>query len=48
MNRTNIREFLKELAREPHVAGQARDEWLAQWVADQWTEVGFVDAQEFT
>ena len=42
MNRTNIREFLQELAREPHVAGQARDEWLAQWVADQWTEVGFV------
>jgi len=40
VNRTNIREFLQELAREPHVAGQARDEWLAQWVADQWTEAG--------
>ena len=30
VNRSQIREYLKVLAKEPHLAGLERDEWLAQ------------------
>ena len=40
VNRTQIREYLRELAREPHLAGLERDENLAQWIAEEWRSVG--------
>ena len=40
VNRTQIREYLRELAKEPHLAGLERDENLAQWIAEEWRSVG--------
>ena len=40
VNRTQIREYLMELARQPHLAGLERDEELAAWIADTWRDIG--------
>ena len=40
VNRSQIRDYLRELAKEPHLAGLDRDEWLAGWIADVWRDVG--------
>lgn len=40
VNRTQIREYLKELAKEPHLAGLERDEALAAWIKEQWESIG--------
>jgi len=36
VNKENIHENLKILAKEPHLAGSDRDEYLAEWIAEQW------------
>ena len=46
VNRSQIREYLRELAKEPHLAGLARDEWLAGWIADVWREVGLDEVRQ--
>ena len=40
VNRSQIREYLRELAKEPHLAGLERDETLAEWIAEEWRSVG--------
>ena len=40
VNRTQIKEYLRELASEPHLAGLERDENLAKWIAEEWRSVG--------
>lgn len=36
----NMRNFLRELSREPHLAGSNRDEDLASWIKSQWESFG--------
>jgi len=40
VNRTQIREYLIELSREPHMAGLERDEYLATWMKQEWERIG--------
>ena len=40
VNKTKIREYLKELSLEPHLAGLERDEALARWIESEWLEAG--------
>jgi len=35
-----LRDFLKELSKEPHIAASARDEELTSWIRSQWKEFG--------
>ena len=36
----SIRSYLKELTKEPHIAGQERDEELTQWIKKAWEDMG--------
>ena len=40
VNKTQIREYLKELSLEPHLAGLERDEALAKWIESEWNDAG--------
>ena len=40
VNKTQIREYLKELSLEPHMAGLERDEALARWIETEWLAAG--------
>jgi len=40
VDKEQIREYLKELAKEPHLAGLERDEALAAWIKEQWESIG--------
>jgi len=43
VNRSRIREYLREISLEPHMAGLQRDEQLASWIATEW-EVSGLDS----
>ena len=40
VNKSQIREYLKELSLEPHLAGLERDEALAKWIEAEWNNAG--------
>merc|ERR1711936_412056 len=40
VNTSQIREYLKELSLEPHLAGLERDEALAKWIGETWENIG--------
>ena len=46
VNKTQIREYLRELAKEPHLAGLERDEWLAGWIAQVWRDIGLDEVRQ--
>ena len=46
VNPFQIREYLRELAKEPHLAGLERDEWLAGWIAQEWRDVGLDEVRQ--
>lgn len=37
----NLREYLKNLTKEPHIAGQKRDKELIKWIRESWESFGF-------
>jgi len=43
VNKSQIREYLKEISKEPHMAGLERDEKLASWIATEW-EISGLDS----
>merc|ERR1711892_1382903 len=40
VNKTQIKEYLRELSLEPHMAGLERDEALTSWIEKEWNEAG--------
>merc|ERR1719495_218072 len=36
-----IRAFLQELAKEPHIAASERDRFLKRWIKEKWEGFGF-------
>ena len=40
VNANEIRSYLKELTKEPHIAGRRRDEELTDWIKKSWTQMG--------
>ena len=36
----NLRSYLQELSKEPHIAGQERDNKLTEWIQKEWKEMG--------
>ena len=40
VNADNIRTYLKELTKEPHIAGHRRDEELTEWIRQAWLDMG--------
>ena len=43
----NLRSYLKELTREPHIAGHRRDNELIEYIRKTWTDMG-LDRVELT
>jgi len=37
----SLRQFLKTLTEEPHIAASERDRFLTNWIKQKWTEYGF-------
>ena len=40
VDENNIRKFLKELSKKPHIAASARDRELVAWIKSQWEDFG--------
>ena len=40
VNTNNLRSYLKELTKEPHIAGQRRDNQLIDYIQKAWTDMG--------
>ena len=36
----HLRSYLQELSKEPHIAGQERDDKLTEWIQKEWKEMG--------
>ena len=47
VDKEQIRDYLKELAKEPHLAGLERDEALAAWIKGQWESIGLDEVNNF-
>jgi hypothetical protein len=40
VNSDNLRSYLKTLTKEPHIAGQKRDNELIEWIRQSWLDMG--------
>ena len=47
VNSDNLRAYLKELTKEPHIAGHPRDNELIEYIRKTWTDMG-LDRVELT
>ena len=41
----NLRSYLQELSKEPHIAGQKRDNELTDWIKKEWNEMGLDEVE---